>query len=185
LSFKSYKNVAWLPVDSVLDIVLQKDIPLPVVESKFPVTAVFAFAFSKDKKHIYLMKNRNKERGLDIPGGHVEKHESSMDALNREVLEEIGCILSKTRYVGAQIIRKKRIEDNDKYPFLESAQLFFMAEVDTIVTDKLEEDSLERIKIPVIDFFKSLNNRSDIYYIELFNQAFLSLTEAQRDCTIE
>lgn len=49
------------------------------------VSAVFLIGFVGDK----VLAARN-ERGWDVPGGHLEKGESLLQGLRREVLEEAG-----------------------------------------------------------------------------------------------
>ena len=158
----TYENISWLPSGSKIEISHQ--------ESKtIPVTAVFCFIFSPDNNSIYLMENANRDRGLDIPGGHIDPGETSLEALHREVLEEVGLSIKNVSFIGNQNIIKTIVED--KYPDLISSQSFYMATIDKVVTDKLEDDSLERVKVNVREFERNLLNNEKCYYKELYVRA--------------
>ena len=157
-----YTNISWLPKNSSIDIVF-KDNP------SIPVTAVFCFVFSPDMEYIYLMENVNRSRGLDIPGGHIDPGETPIQALHREILEEIGLSIKNIDFVGSQIITKDIPED--KYPDLVSSQNFYTAIINSIETDSFEDDSLERVKMKVSDYIDYLNTKSDCYYKDLFFRA--------------
>ena len=61
----------------------------------------------------YLLQNRLKEdwKGLTLPGGHIEKNESIIDAVIREMKEETGLDIQNPRLCG---IRQLPIE-NGRY----------------------------------------------------------------------
>jgi len=157
-----YKNISWLPKNSMINIIFEE-------EPEIPVSAVFAFIFSEDRKFIYLMENANRERGLDIPGGHINPGETSLEALHREVLEEVGLTIKNISYIGSQKIIKNIIEE--KYPHYISAQNFYVATIDEIKTIELEKDSLEMVEISVESYINYLENKEDCYYKELFFKA--------------
>ncbi|UOQ94199.1 nucleoside triphosphatase YtkD [Halobacillus shinanisalinarum] len=64
--------------------------------------------FSKAPKHVWVIcrfKNewlltKHKDRGLEFPGGKVEKGETAEDAAVREVQEETGASIEQIAYVG-------------------------------------------------------------------------------------
>ncbi len=62
---------------------------LPLREN---ISAVFLVAFQNGK--VLSIEN---ERGWDIPGGHIEGGESLLVALDREVLEEAGALVSNAK----------------------------------------------------------------------------------------
>ncbi|MFE8698166.1 RNA deprotection pyrophosphohydrolase [Cytobacillus sp. FJAT-53684] len=65
-------------------------------------------AFAKQPEHVlvlcrsgkeWLLTN-HKERGLEFPGGKLEKGETLEEAACREVMEETGASLKRLRYIG-------------------------------------------------------------------------------------
>ena len=157
--FIIFKDIDWLPKNSMMDIIFTE-------EPEVPVSAVFAFIFSEDKEFIYLMSNANTQRGLDIPGGHIDPGETSLQALHREILEEVGLTIKDISYVGSQKIIKNVIEE--KYPHHISAQNFYKATINETKTDILEKDSLGCIKMLVVDYIDYLSKKEDCYYKDLF-----------------
>lgn len=65
-------------------------------------------AFSKKAEHVLIvcrykgkwLLTKNKKRGLEFPGGKVEKGESLEEAAKREVFEETGAILTRLEFIG-------------------------------------------------------------------------------------
>ena len=165
-----YRDIKWLPENSLMDIIFKE-------EKEVPVTAVFCFIFSEDMKYIYLMENANKERGLDVPGGHIDPGETSIEALHREVLEEVGLTIKDVQYVGSQKIIKNVVEE--KYPDFISAQNFYTGFINEVITDELEADSLERVKVDVKEFQTYLENKEDCYYQELFMESLYLIIDNQ------
>lgn len=60
-------------------------------QEKLLITASVGFISPQDNNHLYVAI-RNK-RGWDIPGGHVEKGETPIQAFQRELEEEAQCTL--------------------------------------------------------------------------------------------
>lgn len=58
---------------------------------KLLITASVGFISPQDNNHLYVAI-RNK-RGWDIPGGHIEKGETPIQAFERELEEEAQCTL--------------------------------------------------------------------------------------------
>lgn len=71
--------------------------------------------FSKQPKHVFVicrykdkwLLTKHKDRGLEFPGGKVEKGESAEEAAIREVKEETGAILDDIHYVGQYYVNGK------------------------------------------------------------------------------
>lgn len=73
---------------------------------------------------------RLRERGWDIPGGHLEPGETAEQAMCREVLEETGRIVKPVKQFGYQHIRiEGEVPDDYRYPTPAGYQLFFLAKV--------------------------------------------------------
>lgn len=78
------------------------------------------FALVKNKEGIVLTKTY---RGWEMPGGHIEKGESIEEALQRELLEEVGAYIDELKFIGyRKLIAKKPIPIDLKkrdfpYPF--------------------------------------------------------------------
>lgn len=64
-----------------------------------PTVGVFAAIFD-DQRRVVCVKRAYGPRNWTIPGGGMEKGESPVDALRREVEEETGYIVQVTRLVG-------------------------------------------------------------------------------------
>ncbi|WP_243385970.1 RNA deprotection pyrophosphohydrolase [Bacillus kexueae] len=64
--------------------------------------------FSKNPKHVWVicmyqkkwLLTSHKDRGLEFPGGKVEKGETPEEAAKREVFEETGGIVRNVQYLG-------------------------------------------------------------------------------------
>lgn len=68
--------------------------------------------FSKDPKHVWAickyenqwLLTKHKERGLEFPGGKVEKGETAEQAAIREIREETGAVVKEIQYIGQYIV---------------------------------------------------------------------------------
>jgi len=129
-------------------------------ENSFPsdnVTSVFAFVRNEDGEFLVFEHSMDDNRKIDIAGGHVEKNESFLTAVQREVLEETGYSIKNIKYVATKYISlygEKPI--NYKYPFPNSNMLFFVANVDKKVTDALFDDSAKAFFMSYNDLYEML-----------------------------
>lgn len=72
--------------------------------------------FSKNPRHVLVLctyKNqwlltKHKERGLEFPGGNVEKNETAEQGAVREVYEETGGKIKKLYYIGQYFVKGKK-----------------------------------------------------------------------------
>ncbi len=85
---------------------------------------------------------RLKNRGLDIPGGHVEKHEKAPEeTLHRELMEEANITVKDLRLI--EVIRSNYFGDK---PEDASFMLIYVAKVDEIHDFTLSDEmSYERV----------------------------------------
>lgn len=68
--------------------------------------------FSKSPKHVWVickyngswLLTKHKERGLEFPGGKVEKGEQAREAAIREVMEETGGKVKDIDYIGQYLV---------------------------------------------------------------------------------
>ena len=71
--------------------------------------------FSRNPKHVWVicryqnnwLLTKHRERGLEFPGGKVEKNETAKEAAIREVMEETGGTVESIRYVAQYIVAGK------------------------------------------------------------------------------
>ena len=71
--------------------------------------------FSKNPRHVWVicrydnkwLLTKHKDRGLEFPGGKVEKGESPKEAALREVMEETGGVIKKIQYIGQYYVAGK------------------------------------------------------------------------------
>lgn len=112
-------------------------------ENHLPVTSVAAIVFDEENK---IGLTHNIKRGWEFPGGHIEIGESAMDALYREMKEEIAVSIKNIKIIGFRktINHVEYINKSTGKPYpKESAVLWFSAELDEhldISCLDLEED---------------------------------------------
>ena len=127
------------------------------------VTSCFVVAITPNG-HIAISRP---ERGLGLPGGHVEAGESPEDCVRREANEECGITLGKLTVIGGWLAEKvKETEYNAKYP-KRAYQLMYLAQIEAISDNYTpQHEILERKFIPIEDFPKyhhSFDSYESIY----------------------
>lgn len=116
-----WRDLAWLPAPNEVHVHLTDELPpLPLI------TSAFALAFDGDR----LLMTELRERGWDIPGGHVEVGEGPEQTMRREVSEETGARLGPARLFACQRVRLLGpAPAGYRYPCPESYQIFYVAQV--------------------------------------------------------
>ncbi|WP_173915785.1 RNA deprotection pyrophosphohydrolase [Halobacillus sp. Marseille-Q1614] len=88
--------------------------------------------FSTAPKHVWVicrfqdqwLLTKHKDRGLEFPGGKVEKGETAEQAALREVFEETGAYVDKLNYIGQYYVSGKggTIIKNVYYAYIEKLE---------------------------------------------------------------
>jgi 8-oxo-dGTP diphosphatase len=134
---KTLATPEWLPPVCELSIVAYTD---KIITSL--VTSVHCFCFHKSK----VLFVHSRQRGWDLPGGHINKGESVTDALAREVSEEANVQIDGIRNVAAFMVKNNGpAPANKKYPFPISFLTFHTAKIARIdpFCPNLETDGRE------------------------------------------
>jgi ADP-ribose pyrophosphatase YjhB (NUDIX family) len=91
-----------------------------------PACAAGAFLSAPDGRVLFVRRAREPARGtLALPGGFIDCHERAEEALQREVLEEVGLDVGPLRFLCSQ--RNDYEYREVRYPVVD---LFFCATVD-------------------------------------------------------
>lgn len=123
-----------MPFDYVLGV---KEIP----QSKEILyrEAIRAVIFSNGS-NLLLVRNSNGD--YKFPGGGIEGREKHIEALRREVLEEIGVII-KDKIITIGTITEQRIDNNDENVFFIMKSLYYLCSLDKY-TDFRKLDEYEK-----------------------------------------
>ncbi|MCB9823244.1 NUDIX domain-containing protein [Candidatus Nomurabacteria bacterium] len=115
---------------------------------------------------------RLKNRGLDIPGGHVEKHEKSPEeTLHRELMEEANVTVKDIKL--AEVIRSNYFGDAVEDA---SYMLIYVAKVDEILDFTLSyEMSYERVIISPEEFIRNYSAGDQDFMHDIIKQAYKNL----------
>lgn len=116
--------------------------PFKILNQSETVTSVHSYCFRKGNVLLVQVKNR----GFNIPGGHVENGETPEDALHREVYEE-GYVKGRIEYIGALEVNHKEnpyfVQDGP-YPLL-GYQLFYRMDIEECCPFLREHETTSRI----------------------------------------
>lgn len=116
---------------------------------------------------------RLKNRGLDIPGGHVEKHEKTPEeTLHRELMEEANVTVKDLKLV--EVIKSNYFGDK---PEDVSFMLIYVAKVDEIYDFTLSDEmSHERVITTPKEFIKNYEAGDKEFMNEILKNAIYELS---------
>lgn len=130
------RDITWLPLPNEIALILDDLLP-PIAE----ITSALALAFDGER---ILMTNL-RQRGWDIPGGHLEAGETPEAAMRREVLEEAGAVLIDVQLLGYQRIRLLGAAPAGyRYPHPDSYQVLYLARVAELIDFVATEEASQR-----------------------------------------
>lgn len=157
-------DVAYLPVPNTVEVVISSTVCTPLLTSTAFMIPVF------DDGSVLLARNQN--RGIEIPGGHVEGDESLLDAAIREALEETGCIVTDVRPIGfLRMICHGEKPDNHRYPFPLCYQQFFAGRVKKQLPFRVTDECAKPIRLHDVT---GIERNSVRIFVEAARQSFLS-----------
>jgi len=112
--------LSWLDMPHSFADEISTDMPDPAL-----TTGAFVFAFKGES----ILLAQVLERGWDIPGGHIERHETPEEAVKRELFEETGATPLLLGMLGHRKVTIEQDEppQNYRYPFPESNLVFYWA----------------------------------------------------------
>lgn len=120
---KPSNKLSWLEQPHDYKIVLEKEIP-----DFSCVTSAFAFSFKGEQ----LLMANVRERGWNVPGGHIERGETPEEAVARELFEETGTQPLYLGYLGYLEINMhgEMPPSGWRYPFPTSYLAFYWGVVE-------------------------------------------------------
>lgn len=137
-------DLPYLPKPNKVEVVMTS-----LVAPKDLTPTAFALPFLEDGRCVFA---RNKRRGIEIPGGHVNRGETLEQAAIRETHEETGCLIKRLVPIGfsrSQILGE--IPDDYRaqtlYPYPFAFQQFYAAIVED--TQKKEYEPNEECNRPM------------------------------------
>ena len=100
----------------------------------------------------YLLQNRLKEdwKGLTLPGGHIEKNESIIDAVIREMKEETGLDIQNPRLCGIK-----------QFPIENGRYIVFLFHTDEFLGEVTSSEEGEMVWVKKLDLPK-MNTVNDL-----------------------
>jgi 8-oxo-dGTP pyrophosphatase MutT (NUDIX family) len=114
------KNPQWAPPGS--EILIIKDNQIPPVEL---IATVHVLCFQSNR----ILMALHRERGWDVPGGHVEPGEALENAIIRETMEETGASITNIRPIAhIKLLINANKPVDWKYPYPVGFLLFFYAD---------------------------------------------------------
>ena len=115
-------NVSYLPQPNKVEFILSDELaPVDLTSTAFMVPVT--------RSGLYIAAN-NHRRGVEIPGGHIERGETPCSAAHREAVEEAGAWCTHIRALGyLKMTSQGQVPADWKYPHPLGYQQFFAGEV--------------------------------------------------------
>lgn len=111
-------DIEWLPKPHEVTLIATAEMPPAQL-----CTSAYVFAFDGDR---LLMSDL--DRGIDIPGGHIDPGEGPEAAMRREAKEETGATVGPATLFAVQKITLKGPKpEGYAYPYPDSYQLMFLS----------------------------------------------------------
>lgn len=109
----------------------------------------------------YLLQNRLKDdwKGLTLPGGHIEKNESIIDAVIQEMKEETGLDIQNPRLCGIK-----------QFPIENGQYIVFLFHTDEFLGEVTSSEEGEMVWVKKSELPK-MNTVNDLMYNADFNTA--------------
>lgn len=135
---QTQNNLPWLPQPNTVVITATDELPPLAL-----CTAAYVLAFEGDD---VLMARL--DRGVDIPGGHIDPGETPEQAMRREVREETGASLGPARLFAVQKMTVTGPKpEGYTYPYPVSYQLMYVAQGVTQGAFTSDEDSIGPVMV--------------------------------------
>ncbi len=116
---QAQKDLLWVPRPNTVVISATSEMPPPEL-----CTAAYVLAFDGDN---LLMADL--DRGVEMPGGHIDPGETPEQAMRREVLEETGATVGAARLFAVQKMTITGPKpEGYTYPYPVSFQLIYIAQ---------------------------------------------------------
>jgi hypothetical protein len=154
---------------SFKQIVVEKEVTFTYLGTKNvpkfnKVSSVLAIPFTDDGRIVVV---RLKHRGIDLPGGHVEKYETKPEeTLTREVLEE-ACMTMKD-LVLVEVISSDIYGEDDKLTYL----LIYAGMVDKMYEFSADDEYSTGREIMLVEqFVKEYRGGGNVFMAQMINSA--------------
>ncbi|WP_181350853.1 NUDIX hydrolase [Thalassobacillus sp. CUG 92003] len=124
------------------------------------VTSVHGVCFYEDSLMVIDLANR----GWDLPGGHIEAHESPLDCCKREVMEEgyVEGDCHQLGYIEVDHTENPGWDHKSPYPKV-GYQVFYRMQIHYLHPFKAEHESRKRQFINPIEINDYAHNWHDVY----------------------
>ena len=136
-----------------------------------PSSATAAFIFNERNELLVLRRKHDPGRGmLDLPGGFADIHETSEQAVAREVLEETNLEVQTLRYLFS--LPNKYTYSNFDIPTLD---MFFLCTVKDTAALKADDDAEECFWLPLQEI------HTEQFALRSIRKGLLRLLEAPQE----